>query len=72
VLGLGYGTLSPLLERLESAGLLRRERQPDDERVVTVEATERGRALRDRAAEVPGPMGRRPRRRRSCVTGRAP
>ncbi|MGW7357938.1 MarR family winged helix-turn-helix transcriptional regulator [Streptomyces sp. NPDC054802] len=58
VLGLDYGTLSPLLKRLESAGLLRRERQPDDERVVTVDATERGRALRERAEEVPGSMGR--------------
>ncbi|MEU0084417.1 MarR family transcriptional regulator [Streptomyces sp. NPDC006274] len=58
VLGLDYGTLSPLLKRLESAGLLRRERQLDDERVVTVEATERGRALRERAEGVPGSMGR--------------
>lgn len=58
MLGLDYGTLSPLLKRLETAGLLRRERRPDDERLVTVEATEQGRALRERAEGVPGSMGR--------------
>jgi DNA-binding MarR family transcriptional regulator len=57
-LGLNYGTLSPLLKRLESAGLLRRERETDDERLVTVAATERGRALRARAERVPKAMGR--------------
>ncbi|MGW0554140.1 MarR family winged helix-turn-helix transcriptional regulator [Streptomyces sp. NPDC002926] len=58
-LGLDYGTLSPLLKRLESAGLLRRERQPEDERLVMVAATERGEALRERAEQVPTAMGRR-------------
>ncbi|MER5464771.1 MarR family transcriptional regulator [Streptomyces sp. NPDC002668] len=58
-LGLDYGTLSPLLKRLESAGLLRRERQPEDERLVMVAATERGEALRARAEQVPTAMGRR-------------
>ncbi|WP_328394614.1 MarR family transcriptional regulator [Streptomyces sp. NBC_00390] len=57
-LGLDYGTLSPLLKRLEAAGLLRRERQAADERLVTVEATEQGRALRERAEGIPGSMGR--------------
>ncbi len=57
-LGLDYGTLSPLLKRLESAGLLRRERQTEDERLVTVAATERGDALRERAGRVPATMGR--------------
>ncbi|MFD9219562.1 MarR family winged helix-turn-helix transcriptional regulator [Streptomyces sp. NPDC060064] len=58
-LGLDYGTLSPLLKRLESAGLLRRERRTDDERLVMVAATERGEALRERAERVPTAMGRR-------------
>ncbi|MFI2368134.1 MarR family winged helix-turn-helix transcriptional regulator [Streptomyces sp. NPDC018833] len=58
MLGLDYGTLSPLLKRLETAGLLRRERRPDDERLVMVEATEQGRALKERAEGVPGSMGR--------------
>ncbi|MET8677974.1 MarR family transcriptional regulator [Streptomyces sp. NPDC004647] len=58
VLGLDYGTLSPLLKRLETAGLVRRERQADDERLVTIAATEKGEALRARAEQVPGAMGR--------------
>jgi len=57
-LGLDYGTLSPLLKRLETAGLVRRERQPDDERLITVSATEKGAALRAQAEKVPGAMGR--------------
>lgn len=58
-LGLDYGTLSPLLKRLQTAGLVRRERRTDDERLVTVAATERGAALRERAERVPTAMGRR-------------
>jgi DNA-binding MarR family transcriptional regulator len=48
-LRLDYGTLSPLLKRLQAAGLIRRERREDDERSVTVSLTEAGRALRARA-----------------------
>ncbi|MEU9009063.1 MarR family winged helix-turn-helix transcriptional regulator [Streptomyces sp. NPDC048479] len=58
-LGLDYGTLSPLLKRLESAGLLRRERRTDDERLVMVAATERGETLREPAERVPTAMGLR-------------
>ncbi|WP_455352194.1 MarR family winged helix-turn-helix transcriptional regulator [Streptomyces sp. SYSU K217416] len=57
-LGLDYGTLSPLLKRLEAAGMVRRERQAADERLITVVATEKGEALRARAERVPGAMGR--------------
>ncbi|KUJ66540.1 TrmB family transcriptional regulator [Streptomyces albus subsp. albus] len=52
-LQLDYGTLSPLLKRLEGLGLLRRERRPEDERSVLVSATERGVELRERAQRVP-------------------
>ncbi|MBP2400998.1 MarR family winged helix-turn-helix transcriptional regulator [Streptomyces syringium] len=52
-LRLDFGTLSPLLKRLESAGLLRRERSAEDERSVTVRLTEEGEALRERALSVP-------------------
>lgn len=52
-LRLDSGTLSPLLKRLESAGLVRRERSARDERSVTVRATEEGRALRDRVCPLP-------------------
>ncbi|MEU6119150.1 MarR family transcriptional regulator [Streptomyces sp. NPDC047117] len=50
---LDSGTLSPLLKRLEAAGLVRRERSAADERSVTVRLTADGAALRTRAAEVP-------------------
>ncbi|PDP84995.1 MarR family transcriptional regulator [Glycomyces fuscus] len=52
-LHLDSGTLSPLLRRLECAGLLTRERSSTDERVVEVSATPKGDELRARAEEVP-------------------
>lgn len=52
-LRLDSGTLSPLLKRLESAGLVRRERSARDERSVVVRPTEEGTALRERALRVP-------------------
>ena len=52
-LRLDSGTLSPLLKRLESGGLVRRERSVRDERSVEVRLTEEGVALRERALEVP-------------------
>ncbi|MHC5905706.1 MarR family winged helix-turn-helix transcriptional regulator [Streptomyces sp. S6] len=52
-LRLDSGTLSPLLKRLESAGLVRRERSARDERSVEVLLTDEGTALRERARQVP-------------------
>ncbi|WP_141314255.1 MarR family winged helix-turn-helix transcriptional regulator [Streptomyces spinoverrucosus] len=52
-LRLDSGTLSPLLKRLEAAGLIRRERSVRDERSVEVRLTEEGVALRERALQVP-------------------
>ncbi|MET7475451.1 MarR family transcriptional regulator [Streptomyces sp. NPDC005648] len=52
-LRLDSGTLSPLLKRLEAAGLVRRERSARDERSVEVGLTEEGSAMRERALEVP-------------------
>ncbi|MDF3302836.1 MarR family winged helix-turn-helix transcriptional regulator [Streptomyces tropicalis] len=52
-LRLDSGTLSPLLKRLEAAGLVRRERSARDERSVEVRPTPEGAALRERAEEVP-------------------
>ncbi len=46
-------TLSPLLKRMAAAGLLVRERDPDDERALAVELTAKGRALRQQALAVP-------------------
>jgi len=48
-LALESSTLTPLLKRLEAAGLLRRTRNPDNERQVVVELTDQGRALRAKA-----------------------
>ncbi|RKT08771.1 DNA-binding MarR family transcriptional regulator [Streptomyces sp. 1114.5] len=52
-LRLDSGTLSPLLKRLEAAGLVSRERSPEDERSVTVRLTPEGSVLRERAGQVP-------------------
>ena len=52
-LQLDSGTLSPMLARMETAGYVTRERRTDDERVVTVSLTPRGREMRDELAHVP-------------------
>jgi DNA-binding MarR family transcriptional regulator len=55
-LDLDSGTVTPLLKRLEKQNLVRRRRDPSDERRVIVELTEAGQALRARAAEVPASL----------------
>jgi len=57
LLHLDYGTVSPLLKRLEARGLVERRRRADDERSVLVTLTDEGRALRARVAHVPGRIG---------------
>ncbi|MEC3977675.1 MarR family winged helix-turn-helix transcriptional regulator [Amycolatopsis sp. H20-H5] len=56
-LQLDYGTLSPLLKRLETSGLVSRHRLATDERSVTISLTPEGDALRDRAAGIPSAIG---------------
>jgi DNA-binding MarR family transcriptional regulator len=46
---LDSSTLTPLLKRLEAAGLVRRARCPEDERQVRVSLTDRGKALEEEA-----------------------
>jgi DNA-binding MarR family transcriptional regulator len=46
-------TLSPLLKRLEAAGLVTRTRDPSDERQLRIDLTPRGRALREDALRIP-------------------
>ena len=46
-------TLSPLLKRLEALGYVTRSRSRSDERRLTVELTEAGRALRAEAEKIP-------------------
>jgi len=57
-LALDSGTLTPLLKRLEAAGLVQRMRDAGDERRVRVQLTSDGRALRERALHVPRQMAR--------------
>ncbi|HPJ40000.1 MAG TPA: MarR family transcriptional regulator [Spirochaetota bacterium] len=52
-LALDTGTISPLVKRMEKAGLLARSRDPQDERVVRLTLTEKGTALKETAASVP-------------------
>jgi DNA-binding MarR family transcriptional regulator len=52
-LHLDSGTLTPLLKRMEHAGLILRQRDPQDERRVLITLTAQGRALRKAALNVP-------------------
>jgi DNA-binding MarR family transcriptional regulator len=52
-LHLDVGTLSPLLKRMEQAGLVTRTRDRDDDRKVMVALTPHGRSLREDALVVP-------------------
>lgn len=50
---LDTGTVTPLLKRMEEAGLLQRRRSSVDERVVEIYLSEQGRSLRSQAETVP-------------------
>lgn len=52
-LHLDYGTLTPVLKRLEQTGYLKRERSPEDERLLTLTLTENGRNLKEKALHIP-------------------
>lgn len=51
-LALDSGTLSPLLKRLTSAGLVTRHRRVEDERSVSIALTDAGRALQEKAVTI--------------------
>lgn len=53
---LDSGTLTPLLKRLQTAGLIVRERSTQDERKVLISLTEQGWGLQSNAACIPGKM----------------
>ncbi|MDD7369781.1 MAG: MarR family transcriptional regulator [Berryella intestinalis] len=53
---LDSGTLTPLLKKMESKGLIARRRSSADERRVEVAVTEEGAALREKALGVPPQM----------------
>jgi MarR family transcriptional regulator, organic hydroperoxide resistance regulator len=50
---LDSGTLTPLLKRLEMAGLVKRTRSTEDERQVLIALTAQGQALKEKARNVP-------------------
>ena len=58
LLYLDTGTLSPLLKAMEEKGLLTRTRQKGDERVVQVELSDKGAALKEKAVAIPQEMGK--------------
>jgi DNA-binding MarR family transcriptional regulator len=47
-----YGTMTPLLKRMELRGLVKRDRSPLDERTVVVTLDAEGEALRERSAHI--------------------
>lgn len=62
-LHLDSGTLTPLLKRMETAGLVSRTRSTQDQRVVRITLTPIGRAMREQARAIPEQVG--------CAMGRA-
>jgi len=55
---LDNGTLSPMLKKMEQAGYIERKRSKDDDRVVIISLTEKGRDLQKKAREIPEKVGR--------------
>ena len=51
---LDNGTLSPLLKKMEQAGYINRRRCREDDRIVEITLTEEGRALQEKAKDIPG------------------
>jgi DNA-binding MarR family transcriptional regulator len=52
-LHLDYGTLTPVLKRLDQAGYLIRERSAEDERLLALTLTEKGGILKTKAVAIP-------------------
>lgn len=55
-LHLDSGTLTPVLKKLEAMELIIKYRNKEDDRVVTVELTEKGRLLKDEVTHIPVDM----------------
>lgn len=53
---LDSGTLTPVLKSLEAKGFVSRYRSKKDERILTVEITPEGEALKEKAVEIPQKM----------------
>jgi DNA-binding MarR family transcriptional regulator len=52
-LHLDSGTLTPVVKKLEAMELIIKYRNKEDDRIVTIELTEKGRLLREEVLEVP-------------------
>ncbi len=59
LLHLDAGTLTPLLKRLEKAGLVTRERSREDERVTVIRITREGDQLKEQCRDIPAKMAMR-------------
>ena len=57
-LHLDSGTLTPVIKKLAEKGLVTRARSAEDERNLVVTLTDTGLALREKAACIPGEMGK--------------
>ena len=53
---LDSGTLTPVLKRLEQKGLISRQRDDKDERVLIASITQEGEALKEKAVQIPYKM----------------
>ena len=58
---LDSGTLTPVLKALEKKGIVNRRRSDKDERSTIISLTDDGRAIKEKAVEIPAKMG-------ACVT----
>ncbi|MBO9553025.1 MarR family transcriptional regulator [Cellulomonas sp.] len=56
LLHLEPATTSPLVRRLEAMRLVRREKDPDDERALAIVLTDAGREMRASAVDIPATM----------------
>lgn len=57
LVNLDSGTLTPMLKKMEAAGLVKRCRSKADERELIVSITEKGEHLRAQALDIPAKMG---------------
>ncbi|MGD6963368.1 MarR family winged helix-turn-helix transcriptional regulator [Fictibacillus phosphorivorans] len=53
---LDSGTLTPMLKRMETNGLVERKRSPEDERSVIISLTEKGEGLKEKAECIPSQL----------------
>ena len=51
---LDNGTVSPLIKKMQQAGYVEKKRSKEDERVVVITLTEEGKALQEKAKDIPG------------------